>query len=1161
MPAVHLHVASAFSARFGVSRPVELARRAAERGIAALALTDRDTTAGVVRHVRACRQAGVRPILGVDLAVEPADPAPSPAAKAGTAAAGGRSPVRGGAHVVEHPHRITLLATSRSGWAALCRLVSAAHLADGPPVISWACLREHAADGGLLALLGPASEPVRELRRGRADAAERLLAPWIGVFGTQVRLEAVTHCTGGQRPGSLRVAARTVLLGDRAGVPVVLSGAVRYADPGQHVLADVLDAARLLRPVDGRAVDSGRRWLLDAASMREAAHRIVAAAGLGEGRALRLLADTWAAGEECALQPHRDLQLGRAHLPEPHTVGAGPGPGAAGAQLRARCEAELVRRGRHRERRVLERLEDELAVISATGYPVYFLVVDQVVRDVREMGVRVAARGSAAGSLVCHLLGAAVADPLEHGLLFERFLTPRRLDMPDVDLDIEAHRRLDVYHRVIARFGPERTAVTGIAQRYRARQALRAAGLALGLEPDVVDEVTKAFPHVRASGIRAALGELPELRFLARRAERYGRLWELAEGLDGAVAGYAQHPCGLIVTDATLLERLPVQPAPTGGIPMVMADKDDVELGRTAGEDVGDGFGCIKLDLIGMRALSALAYSVREVARTTGRALDLDDPASVPLQDPLALAMVRASDTIGVPGLESPGQQELLSRLVPTTAGDVMTSIALFRPGPVASGMPAALVRTRRGAAPAYPHSDLEPVLRETLGVTVFHEQVIETIATVTGCDLALAEEARRALGDPARRERLAAWFETAAEQRGYDQAVRSAVWSTVSSFANYGFCKAHAAALAVPALQAAWLRAHFPAAHVAGVLEHEPGMWPARVIVADARRHQVPILPLDVNHSTGHYELERHQGVWGVRMALSAVHGITAAEIQRIVASRPYTSLPDLWERARPSRPVTDRLIAVGALDRITGPLQRRDLLLQAADLHRDQHTRDATDGQLPLPATGPTGAAATAAGAGLPEMTDLEKVSAELLHLGVDVSSHLMEHHLVLLRELGTVSARRLADVEAGTTVLVAGIRSSTMAPPTPTGRRALFLTLDGTDGMVDVAVFEDAQEHAARTIFTSGLLLVRGTVTRRGSRRASVTATACWDLTELAELRRDRGLAAVAARLAEQLPHPADPPGLGAGGEPGHRPGPHPPGPTLPRRTAHTSPGVPG
>ncbi|MFI1524082.1 helix-hairpin-helix domain-containing protein [Kitasatospora cineracea] len=307
--------------------------------------------------------------------------------------------------------------------------------------------------------------------------------------------------------------------------------------------------------------------------------------------------------------------------------------------------------------------------------------------------------------------------------------------------------------------------------------------------------------------------------------------------------------------------------------------------------------------------------------------------------------------------------------------------------------------------------------------------------------------------------------------------------------------------------------------------------------------------------------------------MALSAVHGITPAETGRIVSARPYTSLPDLWERARPSKPLVDRLIAVGALDQIAGPLQRRDLLLQAADLHRAHHTRGA-DSQLPLP-TGTDGANTTPAPepAGLPEMTDLEKLSAELLHLGVDVSGHLMEHHLVLLRELGATSARRLASVETGTTVLVAGIRSSTMAPPTPSGRRVLFLTLDTTDGTVDVAVFEDAQADCARTVFTSGLLLVRGTVTRRGSRRASITATACWNLADLADLRHAEGLAAVAARLAEQLPHPAGPngpdgpdgrdgsDGRDADGEPGHRSGSAAPGPHMPRRSAHSSPGVPG
>ncbi len=1144
----HLRTASVFSERYGASSPADLARRAAERGIDTLALTDRDTTAGVVRFLRACRQSGIRPILGVDLAMEPVEPP--------QAADTARTPVRGGAHVHEHPLRVTLLAKTAAGWAQLCRLLSAAHLAPGRPIASWEQLREHATGDNLLVLLGPSSEPVRALGRGRPDTAERLLLPWRQVFGSGVRLEAVAHCQSGEGPGSLRLAARTLALGDRTGVPVVLTNAIRYADPAQHKTADVLDSARLLRPVDRRYLDAGQRWLKDGPAMREAAVRIAAAAGEGEGRAVRLMADTVAAAAECTMRPHQDLGLGRAHLPEPHTVGAGSGPGEADAVLRERCEAGLVRRGLDRDPRARTRTEMELSVIAQMSYATFFLVVEQVVRDIREMGVRVAARGSGAGSMVCHLLGAATANPLDHNLLFERFMTTRRTDMPDVDLDVEAHRRIDVYHRVIEHFGTARVAITGMPETYRARQALRAAGLALGIEPATVDRIAKSFPHLPASRIRAGLAELPELRQLAREAGRFGQLWELAEGLDGAVSGYAQHPCGLIVTDATLLDRLPVQPTPTGNIPMVMADKDDIELGNS-GDGVGDGFGAIKMDLIGMRMQSSMAYSVREIARTTGTVVDLDDAESVPLDDLFAFLMIQSADVIGVASLESPGQQELVSRLQPRSVADVIADISLFRPGPVASGMPAAFIRARHGGTPFYPHPDLEPVLRDSYGVTIWHEQILGTLSVLTGCDLALAEEARRALGKPERLEKVKVWFHKEAAARGYDQQVRDKVWAVVEAFGNYGFCRAHGTALAVPALQSAWLKAHHPACHVAGLLEHDPGMWPARVIVADARRHQVPILPVDVNTSTGHYRVERHQGTWGVRMALSAVHGITADETDRIVSGQPYTSLSDLWQRARPSRPLADRLISIGALDPVAGPLHRRDLLLQAAELHAEQRTRRITDGQLPLTAGTE---AAGAPPSGLPEMTELERVSAELLVLGVDVTSHLMEHHLTLLRELGTADARRLADLEPGTTVLVAGIRSSTMTPPIPSGKRVIFLTLDGVDGMIDIAVFEDAHLRCARTIFTSGLLLVRGTVTRRG-RRASVTGTACWDLAELAELRRDQGLAAVAARLAEPLPHPA---GAEVPENAPHRPS-RPeqqgtPGPAA-RRLAYSSPGSAG
>ncbi|NJQ01347.1 DNA polymerase III subunit alpha [Streptomyces zingiberis] len=1163
----HLHVASGYSARYGASHPEHLVRRAAERGLPALALTDRDTVTGAVRFAEACAAAGVRPLFGVDLAVEPSAP-PAPAGRPGPRPAPRRrTPVRGGAHVAEAPLRFVLLARDRAGWARLCRITSAAHSgtaagsgAATPPVVPWEALRAHGGEG-LIALLGPVSEPARALSAGREDAAAALLAPWREVFGDGLRLETVLHGRSGTGPGSLRLAARTLALADRTGTTAVLTNAVRYADPEQHRLADVLDAARLLRPVDPRRLDGGQRWLKDGRAMAEAARRIAECAGADDRRARRLLADTAATAAVCAVDPAADLGLGTPHFPEPEILGAGSGAGAAARLLRRRSEDGLAGRGLDRDRAARARLDEELAVISRLGYDSYFLAVGQVVADIRERGIRVAARGSGAGSMVCHALGIATANPLEHRLLFERFLSARRSSLPDIDIDVESARRLECYDAIFERFGAERVAVTAMPETYRARRALRDTGLALGIPPAEVDRIAKSFPHLPASDITGALAELPELRRLSAEAERYGPLWELAEGLDSLVHGMAMHPCGVIVSDATLLDRLPVQPTPQDRYPMVMAAKEEVEA-----------LGNIKLDVLGVRMQSAMAHAVDELERATGERIDLDDPRQVPLDDTFAFKLIQESRTIGLFQLESPGQQDLLSRLQPRDPQDVIADISLFRPGPVAGGMPERYIAARHGGSPGYAHPDLEPVLADTYGVTIWHEQVIETLTVLTGCDRALGEVARRALGDPGRLPALRDWFHRRAAARGYTPEVRETVWRTVESFGAYGFCRAHAVAFAVPALQSAWLKAHHPAFLLAGLLEHDPGMWPKRVLVADARRHGVPVLPVDVNRSGAHHRVEREEGTegagegrWGVRLALSEVRGIGADECERIAAGRPYGSLSDFWQRARPSRPVAERLAGIGALDSLhDGRLTRRDLLLQIAELHRASRARSAGGGQLPL-AAGPAGGAEPS---GLPEMTGREALGAELNTLGIDVSRHLMDHHHRLLRELGATDAARLAGVDAGRQVLVAGVRSATQTPPIASGKRIVFVTLEDGSGLVDLAFFEDSHPACAYTVFHSGLLLVRGTVQVRGTRR-TVVGTMAWDLDEIAAARRDQGPEAALALLGADRPHPtpAQPRRTLADGTAGARLHPYadlqPAGSRSAdvRRLGHTSPGSAG
>ncbi|UED83409.1 DNA polymerase III subunit alpha [Streptomyces profundus] len=1100
---VHTHVASGYSARYGAAHPERLVLRARERGMTALALTDRDTVTGAVRFAESCAEHGIRPVFGVELAVEASAP-PPPAARRP------RTPARGGAHVGEPPLRFTLLARDRTGWARLCRITSAAHgtSAGGAPVVPWRALREHGGPG-LTVLLGPVSEPVRALTVGREDVAVRLLAPWREIFGDGIRLEAVAHHRLGTGPGSLRLAARTLALADRTHTTAVLSNAVRYADREQHRLADVLDAARLLRPVDRRRLDSGQRWLKSEREMAEVARLIAECAGADARRAHRLLADTAATAAACVVDPAADLGLGRPHLPEPEALGADPGPGGTARMLRQRTEEGLARRGLGRDPAARDRLEAELGVISRLGYDAYFLAVGQVVADIRAKGIRVAARGSGAGSLVCHALDIATANPLDHRLLFERFLSERRASLPDIDIDVESARRLECYDAIFERFGPERVAVTAMPETYRARRALRDTGLALGIPPADVDRIAKSFPHLRASDISGALAELPELRELAAEKDRYGPLWELAEGLDSLVHGMAMHPCGVVISDAKLLDRLPVRPTPQGDYPMAMAAKEEIEK-----------LGNIKLDVLGVRMQSAMAHAVAELERATGDRVDLDDPRQVPLDDPFAFKLIQESETLGLFQLESPGQQDLLSRLKPRDPQDVIADISLFRPGPVAGGMPERYVAARHGGAPAYAHRDLEPVLADTYGVTIWHEQVIETLSVLTGCDRALAEVARRALGDRERLPGIRDWFHRTAGERGYSAAVRDEVWKTVESFGAYGFCRAHAVAFAVPALQSAWLKAHHPAFLLAGLLEHDPGMWPKRVLVADARRRGVRVLPVDVNRSGVRHAVERtDEGPWGVRLALASVHGIGEEECARIEEGQPYDSLSDFWQRARPSRPVAERLAEVGALGTLhDGRRTRRDLLLEIAELHRAARARTAGPGQLPLDAGAPGGGGPS----GLPEMTGREALGAELGTLGIDVSQHLMEHHHRLLREIGATDAAHLAELRPGQRVLVAGARASTQTPPIASGRRIIFVTLEDGSGLVDLAFFEDSHPACAHTVFHSGLLLVRGTVQVRGTRR-TVVGTMAWDLERIAAARRDDGPEAALALLGADRPHP--------------------------------------
>ena len=611
--------------------------------------------------------------------------------------------------------------------------------------------------------------------------------------------------------------------------------------------------------------------------------------------------------------------------------------------LRERCEAGLGRRAMAATPEVRRRLDDELGVIEQLGYPSYFLTVADVVDLIRDMGVRVAARGSGAGSLVNYLLGISGVDPMRHGLLMERFLSPLREALPDIDVDVESARRTEVYEQILERFGGDRVACVSMMDTYRVRHAIRDVGAALGMPPGEIDQIAKAFPHIRARDVHLALEELPELR-ASRLGGRGGLdlLFRLVARLDGLPRHVALHPCGVLLSDRTLLDRTPVE-ASWLGFPMSQFDKDDVEE-----------LGLLKLDVLGIRMQSAMAYAVDELVRIgdTAEPIDLDDQSQVPFDDPDTFALIQSTRTLGMFQIESPGQRELVGKFAPETFGDLITDISLFRPGPVKSDMVTPFLKARQGWAEAeYLHEDLRYALEDTCGVVVFHEQVLQIISTFTGCTLAEADEARRALGTPDGQPEVRLWLRPLALARGYDVPTVERVWEVLKAFASFGFCKAHAAAFALPTYQSAWLKAHHPAAFLAGVLTHDPGMYPKRLILDDARQFGIAVLPLDVNRSDATYRVEklapdqqaeplggrtrradrtRHDGPgrrtglrpwerardYGIRLALSEVKGISEAEVARIVAGRPFGSLSDFWHRASVARPVVERLVLTGAFD-----------------------------------------------------------------------------------------------------------------------------------------------------------------------------------------------------------------------------------------------------
>ncbi|WP_374929337.1 DNA polymerase III subunit alpha [Kytococcus sedentarius] len=1168
----HLHVASSFSLQYGTSRPQELVERAAAWGQSHLALTDRDGLYGAVRFTRACVDAGIVPVLGVDLAVAHDEPAGPPVAQRSGRR---RQPVRGGAWVDESHCRVRVLAAGRAaghghgvGWAALCRLVSHTHAAGerGEPRTTRALVA--GAAPAVRVLLGPDSDVGRAVLQRRRSEAQRLLHGWVDAVAQQVGGSAAARqvvvvelvCSGAPpgSPGCTEQAVGMWQLAQEAGVRAVLTAAVRHADPEDVVVADVLDAARRHVLLGAGQLDqrTSAAHLASTASMVRVAHWLAERSGQPSQAADRLVATTSEVAAECGLSARDDLGIGSVHLPEPEVLGfTDTADALRGLTARCRAAVEELYTGAAQRRRARERMEAELATIEQLGYPTYFLTVAQVCDLIREMGGRVAARGSGAGSLVNHLLGISRVDPLRHDLLMERFCSPLRAELPDIDIDVESARRTEIYERILERFGAGRVTCVSMMETYRVRHAVRDVGAVLGMPPVEVDAIAKAFPHVRARDARAAIRDLPELRAAGLDAPRLQRMFDLVERLDGLPRHIALHPCGVVLSNLGLRDRTPVEESWIG-FPMSQFDKDDVE-----------DLGLLKLDVLGIRMQSAMAHTVDLVEATHGVRLDLDDEEQVPQDDPETFGLIGSTRTLGCFQIESPGQRELVGKFGPRTFEDIIIDISLFRPGPVKSDMITPFLSARQGwAEPLLMHPALEEHLRSTEGVVVFHEQVLQIITATTGVSLAHSDEARRAMGSPDGRDAVERWWRPAAAARGFTGEVADRIWEVLAAFASFGFCKAHAAAFALPTYQSAWLKTHYPAHFMAGVLTHDPGMYPKRLIMDDARELGVQILGLDVNASGEGYRVERIAGVpetdpgewadlasgnapdpdlalqrvrqrarqWGLRIALTDVKGLGEDDARRIVEGQPYESLADFWQRAQVDRPLAERMVLAGAFDAFASPVRRRDLLVELVDLERwrdprprgrrarlalarseqEERRRSVQGTQAVLD----LGVPRTVDTTGLPPMALEEQVAHELDVLGMDVTAHVLEPHLPTLRELGVTPARDVRTQRSGVEVLVAGVRVATQTPPVRSGRRVVFVTLNDPTGASDATFFEDVQGPYATVLFQSWFLLIRGIVRRTGPRGVSLRATGAWELSGLTEAHRAGGASGLLAAWEE-------------------------------------------
>jgi len=1018
----------------------EAVQAASADGQRALAITDDGNLYGAIEFYQACRRAGIKPVLGMSAFV---------------AARSHREPTAPD----NQTFQLTLLAEDERGWANLRRLSSLAFI-DGfhyRPRVDRDLLAAHSE--GLIAMTGGlTSEVGRHLLAGRGAEAVACAGALREIFGAdRFRLEVMETGHDAQR----RVNHGLRQMAERVGTPLVATHDIHYLTRDDWIVQDIVLCIR-----NGTVVSNPERFKMASRELylKSRAEMIAAVAELPEAIA---------AAREVAERCNVKIDFNVYHLPVFDTGGSETPTEA----FRRLCRAGARERYGELSPEVEQRLTYEMEVIEKLGFVSYFLVVQDFIRHARSLGIPVGpGRGSAAGSIVAYALGITNLDPLRYNLLFERFLNAARVTMPDIDIDFCGERRDEVIAYVRQKYGAANVSQIVTFGTMASRGVLRDVGRVLEMPLADVDKIAKKVPQGPGASLRAALESDPELREIRVASETNRRLFDLGVKLEGMIRHASIHAAGVVIADKPLIEHVPL--ARNGEDITTQWQMEELEQ-----------VGLLKMDFLGLKTLTILHEAVRLIAADHGTKIDLD---TLPLDDPATYRLMTEGDTLGVFQLESQGMRELLARLRPDQFEDVIAVLALYRPGPLQSGMVDMFVKRKHGEEPVtYPHASLQPILEETYGVIVYQEQVMRIANVLAGFSLNDADNRRKAMGKkkPEVMAKFKEQFVEGAAANGHDRTFAKELFETIEFFAGYGFNKSHSAAYALLTYQTAWLKAHYPVEFYAANLTVESGNSDkVKEFIDAARRSGIPVHPPDVNRSA------RTFGVDGgaVRFGLGAIKGVGARTADAIAAERerggPYRSFDDLCERldsAVLNKTALEALIKAGACDAL-GP---RRTLFDGVDVALRSSARareDKRKGQRMLFATpGTDGKPATESAPGRgAEWTEHERLAREKEALGFYLSGHPFEKRGRFLQRLAGMTSARLAERRAelaDATVRLAGMISGVRVMQIKSGRNAgqkmARFFLEDLEGRVPVTCFARAYQDCKDAIVEDAIAFVTG------------------------------------------------------------------------------------